>query len=78
MSAPPTGTVTLLFTDIEGSTHLLHDLGPEAYAKELAEHRRLLRGAFARYGGVETMESISARAVVKTATTLWTHAGGAA
>jgi class 3 adenylate cyclase len=35
----PTGTVTLLFTDIEGSTRLLHSLGAEAYAEALAEHR---------------------------------------
>lgn len=49
----PTGTVTFLFTDIEGSTRLLHALGPAAYAEALAEHRRLLRGAFARRGGVE-------------------------
>jgi class 3 adenylate cyclase len=49
----PTGTVTFLFTDVEGSTRLLHDLGPEAYAAALAEHRRRLREAFARRGGVE-------------------------
>jgi class 3 adenylate cyclase len=49
----PTGTVTFLFTDIEGSTSLLHDLGAERYAEELAEHRRLLRAAFARHGGCE-------------------------
>jgi predicted ATPase/class 3 adenylate cyclase len=49
----PTGTVTFLFTDIEGSTRLLHDLGPEAYARALADHRRLLRDAFAQNGGVE-------------------------
>jgi predicted ATPase len=49
----PTGTVTFLFTDVEGSTRLLHDLGTEAYAAALAEHRRLLREAFARRGGVE-------------------------
>ena len=49
----PTGTVTFLFTDIEGSTRLLHALGPEAYAHALAEHRRVLREAFAAYGGVE-------------------------
>jgi WD40 repeat protein/class 3 adenylate cyclase len=48
----PTGTVTFLFTDIEGSTRLLHDLGDD-YAEVLAEHRRLLREAFARHGGVE-------------------------
>jgi hypothetical protein len=49
----PVGTVTFLFTDIEGSTKLLHELGAEAYAEALAEHRRLLREAFARHGGVE-------------------------
>src|SRR5213592_3818174 len=48
----PTGTVTFLFTDIEGSTRLLHELG-DAYADALSEHRRVLREAFARYGGVE-------------------------
>jgi len=48
----PTGTVTFLFTDIEGSTRLLHELG-DAYAGALAEHRRLLRDAFAAHGGVE-------------------------
>ena len=48
----PTGTVTFLFTDIEGSTRLLHELG-DAYADALAEHRRVLREAFARHGGVE-------------------------
>src|SRR5437867_1416083 len=48
----PAGTVTFLFTDIEGSTRLLHELG-DAYADALAEHRRLLREAFARHGGVE-------------------------
>src|SRR5437879_6744387 len=35
----PTGTVTFLFTDIEGSTRLLHEFGPETYAEALAEHR---------------------------------------
>jgi predicted ATPase len=48
----PSGTVTLLFTDIEGSTRLLEELG-ERYASVLAEHRRLLRDAFSRHGGVE-------------------------
>jgi predicted ATPase len=48
----PTGTVTFLFTDIEGSTRLLHELG-ESYADALAEHRWHLREAFARHGGVE-------------------------
>jgi predicted ATPase len=49
----PSGTVTFLFTDIEGSTRLLHELGPERYAEALAEHRRLLREAFVQHGGVE-------------------------
>jgi predicted ATPase/class 3 adenylate cyclase len=48
----PSGTVTFLFTDIEGSTRLLHDLG-DGYADALAEHRRVLRTAVARHGGVE-------------------------
>ena len=48
----PSGTVTLFFTDIEGSTRLLHELG-ERYAEVLAEHRRLLREAFLRHGGIE-------------------------
>jgi predicted ATPase len=53
MHALPTGTVTLLFTDVEGSTQLLHDVGEELYADLLAEHRQSLRRAFAAHGGVE-------------------------
>lgn len=49
----PTGTVTFLFTDVEGSTMLLHELGAELYASELAEHRRIVREACARELGVE-------------------------
>jgi predicted ATPase/class 3 adenylate cyclase len=49
----PAGTVTFLFTDVEGSTKLLHELGAEGYAAALAEHRRVLREAFAAHGGVE-------------------------
>ena len=49
----PGGTVTLLFTDIEGSTRLLQELGREAYVRALTDHRRLLREAFSRRGGVE-------------------------
>jgi predicted ATPase len=48
----PTGTVTLLFTDIEGSTRLLEELG-ERYPDALGEHHRLLREAFDRHDGVE-------------------------
>jgi predicted ATPase len=49
----PTGTVTFLFTDVEGSTKLLHELGAERYASALDEHRRLLRETFAHHGGLE-------------------------
>jgi class 3 adenylate cyclase len=49
----PSGTVTFLFTDVEGSTRLLAELGAEGYGATLAEHRRVLREAFARHGGVE-------------------------
>ncbi|MDP8958552.1 MAG: tetratricopeptide repeat protein [Actinomycetota bacterium] len=48
----PTGTVSFLFTDIEGSTQLLQRLG-DGYREVLAEHDRLLRDAVAGAGGVE-------------------------
>ena len=48
----PTGTVTLVLTDIEGSTRLLRELG-EAYARALGDHRDILRDAFRAHGGVE-------------------------
>ena len=49
----PVGTVTFLFTDIEGSTRLLRDLGTERYGEILTEHNRLLREALAAAGGTE-------------------------
>ncbi len=49
----PSGTVTLVFTDIEGSTRLLDALGAETYRKALTEHRRIVREAFGRHGGYE-------------------------
>lgn len=49
----PSGTVTFLFTDIEGSTSLLHQLGAGAYADALAEHRQILREAIGARGGIE-------------------------
>ena len=48
----PAGRVTFLFTDIEGSTKLLHRLGAD-YAAVLATHRRLLRAAFTSHDGCE-------------------------
>jgi len=49
----PPGTVTFLFTDVEGSTSLLHELGTESYAKALAEQRRVIREACTRHRGAE-------------------------
>jgi predicted ATPase/class 3 adenylate cyclase len=48
----PAGEVSLLFSDIEGSTRLLDRLG-DAYGDVLAEHRRVLRKVWAAHGGVE-------------------------
>ena len=49
----PVGTVTFLFTDIEGSTQLLKRLGGERYSDALADHQRILRQAFVENGGHE-------------------------
>ena len=49
----PTGTVTFVVTDVEGSTKLLHELGAESYAEALAEHRRVVREASNAHDGVE-------------------------
>ena len=53
MAELPTGTVTFLFTDIEGSTRLLDELGVNAYAEALADHQRIVRGALVDHRGVE-------------------------
>ena len=50
--ALPGGTVTFLFTDIEGSTRLLQELGDD-YGQVVADHRRLLRDVFQAAGGSE-------------------------
>ena len=52
MGDQPRGTVTFLFTDIEGSTELVRKLG-ERYVDTLAEHRQLVRAAFAEHEGWE-------------------------
>jgi predicted ATPase/class 3 adenylate cyclase len=49
----PTGTVTFLFTDVEGSTRLLNQLGVQGYARALAKHRTIVREACLAQGGVE-------------------------
>ncbi|MGH2408571.1 MAG: adenylate/guanylate cyclase domain-containing protein, partial [Candidatus Limnocylindrales bacterium] len=49
----PTGTVTFLFSDIEGSTKLVQRLGAERWTEVLEEHQRLLRATFAAHDGIE-------------------------
>ena len=53
MTEQPTGTVTLLFSDIEGSTRLLERLGVDRFSEALELHRRLLRHAFSEQDGFE-------------------------
>ena len=53
MKGLPTGTVTFLFTDIEGSTALLQRLGDRRYAEVLAEHQTLLHAVFEQGNGRE-------------------------
>jgi predicted ATPase/class 3 adenylate cyclase len=53
VAVQPSGTVTLVFTDIEGSTALLDELGAEAFKEALADHRRAVREAFGAYLGYE-------------------------
>ena len=52
MTTLPSGTVTFVFSDIEGSTGLLKRLG-EQYGELIAEHRRIVRETFGEHGGVE-------------------------
>jgi len=51
MNSLPDGTVTFLFTDIEGSTRLLQEQG-DAYAGTLAQHRLVFKNAIEQHGGV--------------------------
>ena len=53
MAGRPVGTVTMLFTDIEGSTRLLHELGVDTYADLLGTHHELVRDAVSSSRGVE-------------------------
>ena len=52
MAEIPTGAVTFIFTDIEGSTRLVKQLR-DRYGVVLADHQRLLRAAFSAHGGYE-------------------------
>ena len=56
----PTGTVTFLFTDVAGSTRLLHEHG-DAYAGLLAAHHEVVRNALDRHEGVEVDTQVDAR-----------------
>ncbi|MDL2334802.1 MAG: adenylate/guanylate cyclase domain-containing protein [Chloroflexota bacterium] len=49
----PSGTVTFVFSDLEGSTRLLKQLGDEQFTQLLATHRALLREVFGRHSGNE-------------------------
>jgi class 3 adenylate cyclase len=49
----PSGTVTFVFSDLEGSTRLLKQLGDDGFTELLAIHRRLVREIFGRHGGNE-------------------------
>src|SRR5687767_12860408 len=51
--AKPVGTVTFMFTDIEGSTKLANDLGDDRWPAVLGRHRQLIRAAIAEAGGHE-------------------------
>src|SRR5205823_8856347 len=51
--AQPSGTVTLVFTDIERSSRLLDDLGQDGYRAAVADYREVIRESFGRYGGYE-------------------------
>src|SRR5512146_172742 len=53
MTTLPAGTVTFVFTDIEGSTRLLQELGDEAYGRVAGDHRRLVRETFSAPGATE-------------------------
>src|SRR5712692_821666 len=53
VAVQPSGTVTLVFTDIEGSTALLDELGAETFKEALADHRRAVRDAFGAHSGYE-------------------------
>ncbi|HLX31180.1 MAG TPA: adenylate/guanylate cyclase domain-containing protein [Gaiellaceae bacterium] len=53
MVEQPSGTVTFVFTDIEGSTRLLREFGEEKYGSALAAHRDVVRDALGERGGYE-------------------------
>jgi class 3 adenylate cyclase len=52
-ATPPQGTVTFVFTDVEGSTELLKRLGADGYAQAVADHRRIIRRELESRTGIE-------------------------
>ena len=66
----PTGTLTFLFTDLEGSTHLLQRLG-DRYPALLAAHYELMRAAFGRNAGQEVGTRFEAREGRHSSFKLW-------
>ena len=71
MVSQPAGRVTLLFTDVEGSTRLLERLGTEPYAAVLEQHRRLLREAFTENEGYEFGSALRARTCSRVSAGSW-------
>jgi class 3 adenylate cyclase len=53
MAGLPRGTVTFLFSDVEGSTRLLRHLGQQEYGEALADYQRLVRESCLQFGGTE-------------------------
>src|SRR5919206_4161640 len=47
----PSGTVTFLFSDVEGSTHLVRELGEAAWAETLGTHRKVIEERCVANGG---------------------------
>ena len=74
----PTGAVTLVFTDIEGSTRLLEELGEDGYAALSTEHHRVCRNAWSEHGGKEVGTEGDAFFVVFAATSAALLAAAAA
>ena len=75
--ALPSGTLTFLFTDLEGSTRLLHDLG-DTYGQLLEKHRQLIRDAVTAHDGIEFGTGGDALFVVFTSAPAAVSAAGAA
>ena len=65
MAELPGGTVTFLFTDIDGSTKLLQQLGADCYGQVLSTQRVILRTAFEHFGGTEIDTPVREQLIVE-------------